>query len=142
MAMTFSHLERYRITNHGANPWSAEGIRNVLLHMGHFERARELVDGRFTSVYRSVRVNTAVKGAPRSRHLRGLACDIKPQFLKPRAAQQVLHEAYMRGELGNVWELLAEPTWVHMSWNAPGESLPLKLLAKDSKSAPWVKVTL
>lgn len=57
------------------------------------ERVRELLGGRsirINSGYRTLVLNRAVKGAPRSAHLRGLAADIVVPGLTPKAVCQVL----------------------------------------------------
>ncbi|MCK4958709.1 MAG: hypothetical protein KAT00_04905 [Planctomycetes bacterium] len=109
-------FDQYRLTSHGTNPWTLKGLWNVLTHFWHYEKARKLVNGRFTSVYRSPRVNQAVNGAPKSWHMSGLACDIKPG-MDLTAAVARMREADARGELGKIKRIIHEPSWIHISWS-------------------------
>lgn len=129
----FVSLERYRKTSHGQNPWTVDGLMNVVRLQGHFERAAELIDGAITSVFRSEGVNKAAGGVPTSRHLRGLAVDIKPRMLTPREALTKLLAAAERGELGPVRTILEEPTVVHIEYLAADET------AAPIKTGYWQK---
>lgn len=115
------HVEKYRLTNHGDNPWSVEGFANVMRLAHHMERARKMVDGQINSVFRSEQVNQKVGGVKASRHLRGLAADIKPNNVDVEEAVRILFEASVRGDLGPVRKVVREPKIVHLSWFAQGE---------------------
>jgi hypothetical protein len=116
-------LERYRPTQHGHNPWSIDALVNVLRLAPHFETARDLVDGKFTSVYRSERVNKIVGGVINSDHLWGGAIDLKPHpHVAIETAAKRIYEAAERGELGPVRQVVLEPTWVHVGWYRPGRA--------------------
>jgi hypothetical protein len=89
-----------------------------------FERARELIGGSFNSVYRSPRVNALVDGSKNSRHLRGLATDIRPAAgLTPRQAADKIFARAKNGELPRVQQVIAEPTWVHVGYFGLGEDV-------------------
>ena len=123
----FLALERYRKTNHGENPWTLEALTNAIVYSSHYERFLALIDdtdGEPNSVYRSERINTAVGGVKESRHLKALACDGKPKRLSLKAAQDIVYAAAMRGELGPVKRVTAEPNRgaVHVEWWAQNET--------------------
>jgi len=116
----YKWLERYRPTNHGPNPWQPEALFNLLQVVTHIERARELVDGKINSAYRSPSINERIGGAKSSRHMQGLAVDLSSPLGHEEAARK-LWSATLRGELGRVHKVIDEPGWVHISWKAPGE---------------------
>lgn len=109
-------LERYRATTQGPNPWTLDGICNVLAHSHLFDKVRALVDGRVTSAFRCREVNAAVGGSPTSDHLAGRAVDVVPAVLSCHDAAAAIYAAAVRGELGNVREVLEEPSCVHVGW--------------------------
>jgi len=128
-------LEPYRLTSHGHNPWSAEALGNVLLLKKHMDAARELVSGRFSSVYRSQRVNKKVGGAKTSRHLAGLAADIVPgKSFSPEQASRAIQKAAEEGKLGPVSKVIWEPGWVHVSWKRPAEVVTAVALIRKTKA--------
>lgn len=118
----YKALDKYRLTSHGDNPWTIHAMFNVIRLQSRFEQAREILDGTITSVYRSDRVNNAVGGVKTSRHLRGLACDIKPKSLSPKDATDKLYAVALSGKLGAVHKVIQEPTIVHISWKDYDES--------------------
>ena len=112
-------MERYSVTSHGPNPWTAKALLNTLSRAPHMETARRAVNGRFNSVYRSPQINQAVGGVPTSRHQAGLATDIHPRDpFDAESAARKLWDMAERGELGRVHKVIWEPTWVHVSWRA------------------------
>lgn len=114
-------FDRYRRTSHGKNPWTLDGFMAVATLHQRFEQAARMIDGTITSVFRSERVNKAAGGVETSRHLDGLAVDIKPRLHSPKEAAEKLYAAAVRGELGPVRTVLEEPTVVHVDFFAPGE---------------------
>lgn len=126
-AAAYAALERYRKTSHGSNPWTIDGFTNALLYSQHFERFLALIedtDGQPNSVFRSATVNKAAGGVETSRHLRALACDGLPKKLSLQAAQDVVHAAAARGEIGPVKRVTLEPARgiIHVEWWGPGET--------------------
>lgn len=115
-------LDPYRVTSHGANPWSNEALLNVIATREHMDAARVAVNGYFSSVYRSPPVNRIVGGSANSRHLRGLAADIIPRApWSVKEAAHLLWEMAQREELGLVQQVIWEPSWVHVGWYAVSE---------------------
>lgn len=116
-------LHAYSRTSFGRNPWTLEAAINVLSISAHLEKARAAIDGEFTSIYRSVEVNERVPGASKtSRHMQGLAGDIKPKVLSPENAARKLFRLATEKSLGPVRMVIWEPTWVHVDWFGPGEA--------------------
>lgn len=115
-------LERYRPTTHGANPWTVEGVANVVALSPLFEKAARLVTGTITSCWRSERVNALVSGSPTSDHLHGRAVDLVSANLSHHDAAVKLFEAAERGELGNVREVLEEGGCCHIGWFPAGQT--------------------
>jgi hypothetical protein len=135
-------LEPYRRTSHGSNPWTLTAVRNVAERLAYYRATLDLLGGELTSCYRSVAVNAAVPGsAPTSRHLEGLALDIVPgHSMSPlRAAALVLVEVRAR-RLGDVAEIIAEPSWLHVGWRrareAPGTLKLLRLRQRGGAYEP------
>jgi hypothetical protein len=126
-------LEDYRVTSHGPNVWTREGVTNIIATSRWMRKARDIVNGKFTSVYRSPEVNAKVGGVLTSRHVRGLACDIDPYGVTPEEAAKILFKLAARGELGPVQQVIWEPTWVHVGWLSPEEASDrISYLKKDS----------
>lgn len=114
-------FDQFRKTNQGKNPWSVEGLVNVIRITPHIQKIKRMTEAKINSVYRSERVNSIVGGVKTSRHLRGLAADFKPGIPLETAIQKVFAAAE-RGELGPVRKIIREPTIFHVSWRARGES--------------------
>lgn len=108
--------EDYRITTKGPNLWTQEAFLNVISLHQFFDKAIDIVDGKFESVYRDKRVNKAVGGVPNSDHLRGLACDIKPRGMTVSVAARLLFSSACAGNIGPAVKMIIEPTWIHVSW--------------------------
>lgn len=122
-------MEKWRVTNHDPNPWTVPAFLNVFMNRHHYQKAIDAINGKLNSCYRSPRVNRIVGGVQPSvrsphgsRHMLGLACDIRPRMGKQgrdtnlRAAADLLFEMAQRGELGPVRRIADEPGWIHIGW--------------------------
>jgi len=119
-------VAKYSLVRKGAsNPWSVDAVLNVIRNRRHFEAARELVNGRFTSIYRSPEYNATVPGAVKtSDHQHGAAVDMVPRGMTNKAAAEKLWAKVKAGELGDVAQLIEEyktggSKWLHIGWNHP-----------------------
>lgn len=126
-------MRRYSVTSYRPNPWTAEALLNVLTRAPYMEAARQAVNGKFNSVYRSGRVNEIVGGVkPQpgrkgSRHLYGLAVDIHPRApYTAETASRKIWQMALGGDLGRIHKVIWEPNWVHVSWRAIHED-PIRL---------------
>jgi hypothetical protein len=127
-------LEPYRVTIHGANPWELSAIVNVLRIRPHIDEAVAAVGGKINSVYRCTAINKAVGGSVRSRHLEGLAVDIRPgPKFNTKSASQLLFALAKDGRLGSVHQVIDETGWVHVGWHRLGERGTTRLLKFDGK---------
>ena len=101
------------------NKPNEEQVENMkLLAKEVFEPLREWVDApiRVNSMFRSLELNTALKGAPRSSHLRGEAFDITSMGGKSNL--EMFH--YIKDNLcfdQLIWEFGKEPKWLHVSFS-------------------------
>ena len=133
-------MKRYSVTSYGPNHWTAEGLFNTVTRIRCFEAAREAIDGRINSAYRSPAINKAVGGVPTSRHQRGLALDLRPgRIYTPESAARKLFELASSGEIGRVHKVIEEPTWVHISWraiNEPAHRLSLGRIPRNKETLP------
>ena len=129
-------LRRYALTSHGENPWNLDALLNVLGHRAEFEKARAKINGTFNSVFRSPQLNEKLKdlgyaASATSLHMKGLATDISPgKGITPQKAAEEIYADAKAGKLGDVYEVIWEPTWVHVGWRgkekAPGKINYLK----------------
>jgi hypothetical protein len=109
-----NYAKQYNITN---KP-SEEHIENMeLLAEKVFEPLREWVDApiRVNSMFRSEKLNTAIKGSSVSSHLKGQAMDITSMGGKSNL--EMFH--YIKDNLEFdqlIWEFGAEPKWLHVSY--------------------------
>ena len=83
-----------------------------------FEPLREWVDApiKVNSMFRSLELNTALKGSKTSSHMKGEAMDITSMGGKSNL--EMFH--YIRTELDFdqlIWEFGKEPKWLHVSYN-------------------------
>lgn len=134
----------------GPNVFTAEGAINVLRIMAHIDRALAAVRGSLHSCFRSPAINKKVGGvqpspkSPRgSRHLRGLAADIKPHVsISLDEAMGILYGLAVRSELGPVTQLIKETSKgiVHISWAAVGEHAPLRPQLIEQPSGPGTDI--
>ena len=112
----------------GSNYAKQNGIKNKpneeqvesmkLLAKEVFEPLREWVDApiRVNSMFRSLELNTALKGSKTSSHLKGEAMDITSMGGKSNL--EMFH--YIKDNLcfdQLIWEFGKEPKWLHVSFN-------------------------
>ena len=108
------YAKQYKI----ANKPSSEDIENMeLLAEKVFEPLREWVGEpiRVNSMFRSPELNSALKGAPRSSHMKGQAFDITSMGGKTNLEMfHYIIENLPFDQL--IWEYGAEPKWLHVSY--------------------------
>ena len=106
--------KKYKI----ANKPSSEDIENMeLLAEKVFEPLREWVGEpiRVNSMFRSPELNSALKGATRSSHMKGQAFDITSMGGKTNLEMfHYIIENLPFDQL--IWEYGAEPKWLHVSY--------------------------
>ena len=101
-----------------ANKPSSDDIENMeLLAEKVFEPLREWVGApiKVNSMFRSLELNSALKGAPRSSHMKGQAFDITS--LGGKTNLEMFY--YIKDNLDFdqlIWEYGAEPKWLHVSY--------------------------
>ena len=108
------YAKQYKI----ANKPSSEDIENMeLLAEKVFEPLREWVGEpiRVNSMFRSPELNSALKGATRSSHMKGQAFDITSMGGKTNLEMfHYIIENLPFDQL--IWEYGAEPKWLHVSY--------------------------
>ena len=131
----FNSSQIKRISKHisykeavGSNYAKQKGIKNKpneeqvenmkLLAQEVFEPLREWVDApiKVNSMFRSLELNTALKGSKTSSHMKGEAMDITSMGGKSNL--EMFH--YIRTELDFdqlIWEFGKEPKWLHVSFS-------------------------
>jgi len=125
-----NYAKQYKI----ANKPSSEDIENMeLLAEKVFEPLREWVEApiRVNSMFRSLELNSALKGAPRSSHMKGQAFDITSMGGKTNL--EMFH--YIKDNLPFdqlIWEYGAEPKWLHVSYVNETENRGQVLVIKKS----------
>ena len=101
------------------NKPNEEQVENMkLLAKEVFEPLREWVDApiKVNSMFRSLELNTALKGSKTSSHMKGEAMDITS--MSGKSNLEMFH--YIRTELDFdqlIWEFGKEPKWLHVSFN-------------------------
>ncbi len=130
------HLDRWRPTTRGKNPWSLEGLRNVLRLEAYFARVVNILGGRVTSCYRSREINALVGGVPDSYHVKGAALDVigwNAKFPTVDAAAQAVFEQARAGTLGPVREVIPEQRTkaVHVDWWVDGRTSAPRLVRDE-----------
>ena len=101
------------------NKPNEEQVENMkLLAKEVFEPLREWVDApiKVNSMFRSLELNTALKGSLKSSHLNGEAMDITSMGGKSNL--EMFH--YIKDNLcfdQLIWEFGKEPKWLHVSYN-------------------------
>lgn len=120
-AETLAGLDAYRATSHGENEWTPEAVANIIYVSRWMRVARGMIDGKFSSVYRSATINAKVGGVANSRHVLGLACDIIPGTMDSARAADVIYQAAANAMLGHVQQIIHEPSWVHVAWLSRAE---------------------
>ena len=114
-AVGSNYAKQYGIKN---KP-NEEQIENMkLLAKEVFEPLREWVDApiKVNSMFRSLELNTALKGSQTSSHMKGEAMDITSMGGKSNL--EMFH--YIKDNLEFdqlIWEFGAEPKWLHVSYN-------------------------
>ena len=109
---------RYAKENGIVNKPKAEHIENMqVLAEKVFEPLREWVDNpiRVNSMFRSEKLNTALRGSYTSSHLEGKAIDITS--IEGKTNLEMFH--YIKDNLDFdqlIWEYGAEPKWLHVSY--------------------------
>jgi coenzyme F420-reducing hydrogenase alpha subunit len=101
------------------NKPNEEQVENMkLLAKEVFEPLREWVDApiKVNSMFRSLELNTALKGSKTSSHMKGEAMDITSMGGKSNL--EMFH--YIKDNLEFdqlIWEFGSEPKWLHVSYN-------------------------
>ena len=131
----------YAKRNKIANKPKAEHIENMeLLAEKVFEPLREWVEApiKVNSMFRSLELNSALKGAARSSHLTGNAMDITSMGGKSNL--EMFH--YIKDNLDFdqlIWEFGAEPKWLHVSYESEKENRKQVLVTKrKGKYYTWI----
>jgi hypothetical protein len=131
------YAKRNKITN---KP-KAEHVENMeLLAEKVFEPLREWVEApiKVNSMFRSLELNSALKGAVRSSHLTGNAMDITSMGGKSNL--EMFH--YIKDNLDFdqlIWEFGAEPKWLHVSYESEKENRKQVLVTKrKGKYYTWI----
>ena len=131
----------YAKRNKIANKPKAEHVENMeLLAEKVFEPLREWVEApiRVNSMFRSLELNSALKGAVRSSHLTGNAMDITSMGGKSNL--EMFH--YIKDNLDFdqlIWEFGAEPKWLHVSYESEKENRKQVLVTKrKGKYYTWI----
>ena len=102
-----------------SNKPNEEQVENMkLLAKEVFEPLREWVDApiKVNSMFRSLELNTALKGSKTSSHMKGEAMDITSMGGKSNL--EMFH--YIKDNLcfdQLIWEFGAEPKWLHVSFS-------------------------
>ena len=101
------------------NKPNEEQVENMkLLAKEVFEPLREWVDApiKVNSMFRSLELNTALKGSKTSSHMNGEAMDITSMGGKSNL--EMFHWIKDNLEFDQlIWEFGAEPKWLHVSYN-------------------------
>jgi len=131
----------YAKRNKIANKPKAEHIENMeLLAEKVFEPLREWVEApiKVNSMFRSLELNSALKGAVSSSHLTGNAMDITSMGGKSNL--EMFH--YIKDNLDFdqlIWEFGAEPKWLHVSYESEKENRKQVLVTKrKGKYYTWI----
>ena len=109
-----NHAKKHKISN---KP-SSDDIENMeLLAEKVFEPLREWVGApiKVNSMFRSVELNSALKGAPRSSHMKGQAFDITS--LGGKTNLEMFYHIKDNLDFDQlIWEFGNEPVWLHVSY--------------------------
>jgi len=114
------HAKQFSIDN---KP-KAEHIKNMeLVAEKVFEPLREWADSpiRVNSMFRSEKLNSALRGSPRSSHMTGNAIDITS--MEGKTNLEMFH--YIKDNLNFdqlIWEFGQEPRWLHVSYKSEKEN--------------------
>tara|TARA_R100000935_G_scaffold32482_1_gene52999 strand:+ start:29 stop:493 length:465 start_codon:yes stop_codon:yes gene_type:complete len=132
-----NYAKQYEIEN---KPTAAH-IKNMeLIAEKVFEPLREYVKGpiKVNSMFRSEKLNTSIKGSPRSSHLTGNAIDLTTMGGKSNL--EMFH--YIKDNLDFdqlIWEFgLDEPVWLHVSYkNKKDNRKQVLVTRKKGKFFTW-----
>ena len=122
------------------NKPTEEHIENMeVLAEGVFEPLREWVEGsiRVNSMFRSLELNTALKGSITSSHMKGEAIDIDSMGGKTNL--EMFH--YIKDNLDFdqlIWEFGDEPRWLHVSYKKEGNRKQVLVTKKQGVYYTWV----
>jgi zinc D-Ala-D-Ala carboxypeptidase len=132
-----NYAKQFGITN---KP-KTEHIENMqVLAEKVFEPLREWVGGpiKVNSMFRSEKLNTALKGSHTSSHLYGKAIDITS--IDRKTNLEMFH--YIKDNLDFdqlIWEFGAEPKWLHVSYENEKENRKQVLVTKrKGKYYTWI----
>ena len=133
---------RYAKENGIVNKPKAEHIENMqVLAEKVFEPLREWVGNpiRVNSMFRSEKLNTALRGSYTSSHLEGKAIDITS--IDGKTNLEMFH--YIKDNLDFdqlIWEYGAEPKWLHVSYeNEKDNRKQVLVIKKRGVYRTWVK---
>ena len=122
------------------NKPTEEHIENMeVLAEGVFEPLREWVKApiRVNSMFRSLELNTALKGSITSSHMKGEAIDIDSMGGKTNL--EMFH--YIKDNLDFdqlIWEFGDEPRWLHVSYKKQGNRKQVLVTKKQGVYYTWV----
>ena len=128
-----NYAKQHNITN---KP-KAEDVKNMeLLAEMVFEPLREWVGCpiRVNSMFRSEKLNTALKGSKTSSHMKGQAMDITFMACGKEGCKSNLDMFYyIKDNLDFdqlIWEFGSEPKWLHVSYNSEKDNRKQVLVTK------------
>jgi len=128
-----NYAKQHNITN---KP-KAEDVKNMeLLAEMVFEPLREWVGCpiRVNSMFRSEKLNTALKGSKTSSHMKGQAMDITFMACDKEGCKSNLDMFYyIKDNLDFdqlIWEFGSEPKWLHVSYNSEKDNRKQVLVTK------------
>ena len=128
-----NYAKQHNITN---KP-KAEDVKNMeLLAEMVFEPLREWVGCpiRVNSMFRSEKLNTALKGSKTSSHMKGQAIDITFMACDKEGCKSNLDMFYyIKDNLDFdqlIWEFGSEPKWLHVSYNSEKDNRKQVLVTK------------
>jgi len=128
-----NYAKQHNITN---KP-KAEDVKNMeLLAEMVFEPLREWVGCpiRVNSMFRSEKLNTALKGSKTSSHMKGQAMDITFMACDKEGCKSNLDMFYyIKDNLDFdqlIWEFGSEPKWLHVSYNSEKNNRKQVLVTK------------
>jgi len=132
-ATNSNYAKQHKITN---KP-NEEHIENMeLLAEKVFEPLREWVGCpiRVNSMFRSEKLNTALKGSNTSSHMKGKAMDITFMACDKEGCKSNLDMFYyIKDNLDFdqlIWEFGSEPKWLHVSYNSEKDNRKQVLVTK------------
>jgi len=135
-AVGSNYAKQYGIKN---KP-NEEQVENMkLLAEKVFEPLREWVDApiKVNSMFRSLELNTALKGSITSSHMKGEAIDIDSMGGKTNL--EMFH--YIKDNLDFdqlIWEFGDEPRWLHVSYKKEGNRKQVLVTKKQGVYYTWV----